>query len=718
MQKAKETSVGLEAKLMMLKNKMGNVRSLLKVYSQQNGGSSAIKAVLEELEGQGEGEEKMGRLMKEKMEMEGEIERLNVKVGKLDGFVESVKMDNLKLENLVRKLKDFISRIFNSFSFYSDFERVDDPVPVFNDFLSHLDSQNKQREATIFKAEDEIRKLRENLKQKSKNEEKQGAIKTHEKIISELNQKLHEKENELHRLNEELDNLKVKIEEGNISISEKEKTTYEEIEEKDKIIASHKSTLETMRSTILKLRDSLQNKIDELSSKEETIKSLSKKLDQTTSKLTQEIVDQKISLLSTIDSQLSSILLLPSFSSTPSVDALYNSILSKIKSINHPSSPDSKEKSLQFELREASEKLEKKQKELLLMTKQKDTLRAQLGSAVEVMNKEEPRGDLIPSLEKHIKQLQEESRYSENTRDVTELLMESFERNDRKMREKLDKAAQKIRELKRQRGSEEVKEEELKEIKKRIRKEEVEKRDMEIERQRKVMAKKSEEQSILFNQKIEELEAKLEAKETEVRDLLAKLQDADNEIRKYSKDDKALNKSEEAIHTKSSYEAYDHHKNLQISNHPEIFKPGDETNERLEKMRQKNIKLQIVKKADIEGFNWFLLEQKETLDKPLALKSSSNTSKSSVESSPVNRKLFWVCEEGMHKNLVEYISVCTPAFLLKTQSIKLTPDLMSDDNDKEIWNLLKEATSEIQNKSVISERRQKVPRNNFLIGKN
>jgi hypothetical protein len=133
-------------------------------------------------------------------------------------------------------------------------------------------------------------------------------------------------------------------------------------------------------------------------------------------------------------------------------------------------------------------------------------------------------------------------------------------------------------------------------------------------------------------------------------------------------------------------------------------------------MRQRNIKLQIVKKADIDGFNWCLLEQKETLDKPLALKSSSNTRKSSVESSPVNRKLFWICEEGCKKELIEYISICTPTFLLKTQSIKLTPDLMSDENDKEIWNLLKEATNEIQSKSITSEKKQKVPRNNFLIG--
>jgi chromosome segregation ATPase len=578
--KLNESIVKLETKMMMMKNKIGNVRSLLKVYDEQANSSSSsdkhnllgtypsqgkslsfsYKALLEELEeesGDDKSEEKIRKLLKEKLEKESEVDRLKAKVGRLDQFVESMKIDNLRMENLIRKFKDFIGRVFNSFSFYADLERIDDPLPTFNDFLSHLDIKNKEREAVVLKAENEIRKLRENLKQKSNNEEKQGAIKTHEKIISELNQKLHEKENELHRLSKELDNLKSKIEENIISESEKDKGGYDdEIEEKDKIIANHKNTLETMRSTILKLRDSLQSKIEEISTKEETIKSLSAKLDQTTFKLTQEIADQKLSLLSTIDSQLSSILLIPSFSSTPSVDALYNSILTKIKSIKNSNPTPPEEKDLRFELKEVGEKLEKKEKELLLMTKQKDTLRSQLGSAVEVLGREEePRGDLIPSLEKHIRQLQEESRQSESTRDMTEQLIESFERNDRKMREKLEKAKERIKELKRQRGAvvgnEELKAEMAKEIKKAIRAEEIEKRDAEIERQRKVMAKKSEEQSIMFNQKIEELEAKIEGKEIEINDLMVKLQDTESELKnfKISKDKKELSHSADTIQT-------------------------------------------------------------------------------------------------------------------------------------------------------------------------
>jgi hypothetical protein len=208
---------------------------------------------------------------------------------------------------------------------------------------------------------------------------------------------------------------------------------------------------------------------------------------------------------------------------------MFEIVLDKIKNIKLSTEGDKnqvvdsiKDKNIELnnEIRNYKEKLERKEKEYNLMTKQKDTLRSQLGSAVEMMNAKDielsrskaSESDALPSLQGQLHALQEDSRHTEITRDMTEELLQSFEKNDKQMREKLQLAISKLKAYKEkiqtqkliikdlQKGSPgslsnaELRVQMTSDIKRKIREEEIAKRDREIERQRKLMSQKSEEQ--------------------------------------------------------------------------------------------------------------------------------------------------------------------------------------------------------------------------------
>lgn len=573
----------------------------------------------------------------------------------------------------------------------------------------------------------------------------------------------------------------------------------EEIDEKSDNISTHKTTLEKMKSTILTLRDNLQNTYADVQEKENKITALESKLDKLNSESARNSKDNSLSMMTTINSYLVSSGLKDEENSTGTSkdpDELYEAIIYKIKQIpnlleKQPEKPadnpndnsDGKIKELQYQIKDLNEKLENKEKELALTKKQKDTLRSQLGSAVESFNSKDMDSspnkagelDVLPSLQTQLQALQDESKQSEVTRDMTEQLIDSFERNDRKLRDKLHKALLKIKELKisRASGSKEnpqLKSELTADLKKQIRAEEVEKRNKEIERQRNVMSSKSEQQSILLNQKIEELEARLEAKDDDMTDMLIKIQEAESEIEKlkHSKERRSLLSIDEfedlsASPTKKG-------KNNAIDNQMKIlekvekldvkiievnekigafrneilerledeleeinssilisivheFHLGENTSQKLQKMKDTNQVVQIVRKTETEGLTWLLLEKKEPLNKPLGLKDSHSLSKSSIENQPGGRKLFWVCEEGMKEELLEYIYHFTPGFLLKNESLKLTiPDLFDDDSERKSWKMLKDSTKELFDKrqELLREQREiklGLRRENFLLGK-
>jgi hypothetical protein len=162
--------------------------------------------------------------------------------------------------------------------------------------------------------------------------------------------------------------------------------------------------------------------------------------------------------------------------------------------------------------------------------------------------------------------------------------------------------------------------------------------------------------------------------------------------------------------------------NTQISTST-IITLEDKTLEKLQKMKDTNMVIQIVRKLETEGMNWLLVEKKDPLDRPLELKSSGSMSKSSFENHPGGRKLFWICEDHLKQDLIDYVYAYTPKFLLNSESLKLTiPELFSDENDREAWKMLKDSTNELSEKrqELLKEQREiklGLRRDNFLLGK-
>lgn len=104
-----------------------------------------------------------------------------------------------------------------------------------------------------------------------------------------------------------------------------------------------------------------------------------------------------------------------------------------------------------------------------------------------------------------------------------------------------------------------------------------------------------------------------------------------------------------------------------------------------------------------------LLERKDPLDKPLELKSSHSLSKSSYEQAPGLRKLFWVCEESLTEEELEYIFSFTPSFLLKSDSIRLSlAEQFQDEKDKEAYQALNKAVLELSQakNNLLKEQRE------------
>jgi len=400
-------------------------------------------------------------------------------------------------------------------------------------------------------------------------------------------------------------------------------------------------------------------------------------------------------------------------------------------------------------------------------------------------------------LQAQLQILQEKRKKEEIAREMTEQIIENFDRNDRIIKEKLDIAVTKIKHYKDkishqktiirtlQKCNPELKinaDERVQlimEIKTKIREEEINKRDKEIERQRKIMSQKSEEQSIMFGQKIEELEAKLEAKDEELTELLIKLQESEAETEKLrqSRDRKSVISLDEQLDEltdspSKSRKPTNYDTQLQVFEKVEklneklmnlVNKIGEYRIEILEKLKEEEIEstanfhlnhqsseenpssklikinekeiyklkkmkdtqciVQVVRKLETEGLNWLLLEKKDHLDRPLEIKSSNSMSKSSIENMHEGRKLWWVCEEYLNQDLLDYIFINTPQFLLKSGSLKITlPDLFPEEGEKSAIQLLKESTNELYEKrqELLKEQREimlGLRRENFLLGK-
>ena len=361
---------------------------------------------------------------------------------------------------------------------------------------------------------------------------------------------------------------------------------------------------------------------------------------------------------------------------------------------------EERNKQLSDQLCDFKDTLDRKEKEFGLISKQKDNFREQLESAVRYINSKEANesptksniAETLPSLQSQLQILQDESKYSETTRDVTDQLLDNFERNDRLMREKLESMAQKLRNYK---EKVKAKNEQIKELKSsngvnvddsehraKVTQEIREK----LVKECKVMIAKSEEQADELIKRNKELEDKLEVTEGKMTDYLIKYQEAEHEIeklkhqntstsihkpspsgidiideipqnktidmqvdllRKVEKlDGKIMELTENISKFNTEHSSRIERELEEINSYftsSSIIDLGDKTLVKLQKMKESNTVVQIVRKVYTEGYNWLLIEKKDPLNNPLGVKTSSNSlSKSSMEIQPGGRKIFWV----------------------------------------------------------------------------
>lgn len=361
---------------------------------------------------------------------------------------------------------------------------------------------------------------------------------------------------------------------------------------------------------------------------------------------------------------------------------------------------EERNKQLSDQLCDFKDTLDRKEKEFGLISKQKDNFREQLESAVRYINSKEANesptksniAETLPSLQSQLQILQDESKYSETTRDVTDQLLDNFERNDRLMREKLESMAQKLKNYK---EKVKAKNEQIKELKSsngvnvddsehraKVTQEIREK----LVKECKVMIAKSEEQADELIKRNKELEDKLEATESKMTDYLIKYQEAEHEIeklkhqntstsihkpspsgidiideipqnktidmqmellRKVEKlDGKIMELTENISKFNTEHSSRIERELEEINSYftsSSIIDLGDKTLVKLQKMKESNTVVQIVRKVYTEGYNWLLIEKKDPLNNPLGVKTSSNSlSKSSMEIQPGGRKIFWV----------------------------------------------------------------------------
>ena len=361
---------------------------------------------------------------------------------------------------------------------------------------------------------------------------------------------------------------------------------------------------------------------------------------------------------------------------------------------------EEKNKQLSDQLCDFKDTLDRKEKEFGLISKQKDNFREQLESAVRYINSKEANesptksniAETLPSLQSQLQILQDESKYSETTRDVTDQLLDNFERNDRLMREKLESMAQKLRNYK---EKVKAKNEQIKELKSSngVNVDDSEHRAKvtqeireQLAKECKVMIAKSEEQANQLIKRNKELDDKLEATEGKMTDYLIKYQEAEHEIeklkhqntstsihkpspsgidiideipqnktidmqmellRKVEKlDGKIMELTENISKFNTEHSSRIERELEEINSYftsSSIIDLGDKTLVKLQKMKESNTVVQIVRKMYTEGYNWLLIEKKDPLNNPLGVKTSSNSlSKSSMEIQPGGRKIFWV----------------------------------------------------------------------------
>jgi hypothetical protein len=466
---------------------------------------------------------------------------------------------------------------------------------------------------------------------------------------------------------------------------------------------------------------------------------------------------------------------------------------------NKSSSSINKTKNSQTNSNNFEKKLEEKVSNIKSISKQRDSLRNQLASATKYLKELQDSqnyssinpSETVPSLQTQLQLIQDQNKQSKaqgiTLKNNYLNIIQALENNDKMLRAKFDTAMRKLSNYKQalmekkmeikilkstgggSSGDEGNIEERIREIRKIIRKEEKEKIKQEIERIEQLFRDKSEKQAEMQNQDIERFEAQVEAKDSEIVDLLAKQSELEGEILKLRdvinsstsgklpgfetgdspggrnsdfsvvmKNIKKVELVDEKIVelgskidslkldlTERIEKELDDINNSIFNNQSQsstIINLGEKTFEKITKMKETNTVVQIVRKLNVEGFNWLLVERKrnDPLRNPLGNKSSSSLSKSDLKHQPVGRKLFWLCEDTLDEELHEYVYSYTPKFLVDNGSLELTiPDFFHNDTERKSWRLLNEMVDELKQKrrdlqKELREIKLGIRRENFL----
>lgn len=330
-----------------------------------------------------------------------------------------------------------------------------------------VEEKERRKEEEVMKLKDKVKELRNQMADRSE-------VETATEQYNELQVQIQEKEDEVEGLTEAMNKMKLDHEKQMEETLERINKYEADIAEKDEVITGHADNLEHMKSTILTLKDSLQSSGIKLEDKARELEEAQSQLEKAQSQLKElqenqepegDIEKEKLAVLNTINShltasgktsQIEESLEIQELSCSDVFKIVVEKIQQKIEVSQDDQLLEEQEnvvKELKYDIKDLNEKLERKKKDLTMMTKHKENLRSQLDSAVKLVNNKDfepqsrktPEVGILPSLQSQLQILKDESENTEVTRDTTEQIVENFERNDRLLRSKLEKAITKIK---------------------------------------------------------------------------------------------------------------------------------------------------------------------------------------------------------------------------------------------------------------------------------
>ena len=243
-----------------------------------------------------------------------------------------------KIELVLEKYRTFSVKVSSYFKYEESFTHEDEErcVAILDGLFKHLQILKKTEKDLHAQqmdehAKGEVAKLKQVYEFQSSNKTNQEI----EKLLIELS----DKKMEIGRLNDSV----LQYKQENEGLYKDREDLEVMVGEKNEVISGHMKTLESMRTTILTLRDNLKSAFDDVENNKKEINKYKDKFSEIEETHTQNLNDQRVSLLSTINSHFIAAGFVDSKenssnSNPPSFESLFEAIVNKIRH-----SKDSKE---------------------------------------------------------------------------------------------------------------------------------------------------------------------------------------------------------------------------------------------------------------------------------------------------------------------------------------------------------------------------------------